>query len=383
MKMYTWDSNIKNQSNDDIKPMVVIQISAYTSPELAGKDAAEKTKIGDVLFLRHFGESTSGLPNLGSEPLADFLIGNTPSIIAWQDYSIRFWASYRAGGGVQPYRVVLENEKGYSWFRIGIDNATRLNTIDAAIATKKFDSKLKSSYNKSVLENSYSASSGGAKWIMDFSVWAQTKYYKCLYDIISKPYYDQKYVGNVFSNYDVSKTYKDLVEINNWVTSKNTSSVYFGYNSPAIYLNCVGSRGISPSNYQSKLLTDKSAADRDLALASKVGFRIALDMADSLSVSTKKLPWLAFPTYRGEGIAKFNTYKPFEALLSCLCVMGYDEVLYWASPHETQTDRDAVVDILNRVNAKYANGLVKSNINTITQYPQYDNAINIDTIDFS
>jgi len=386
MKLFSWtdDNQSKNPESEFIKPMILVKVSAFASPEAAAQSAASRMKDGDVLFLRHFGESTIGLKDLGSESLADFLNDNTPSILAWRNYSERFWAAYRAAGGIQPYRVVLENERGYSWYRIGSDIPARLDQIDAAIATKKFDRALLASYNKSVLSNSYSASSGGAKWILDFSRWAQLKYSKCLYEIISKPYYDQNYVGNVFSNYGISKLYRDHTEINNWAHTKYTGVSYFGYNSPPIYPDCAGARGTSMRAYQDKLTIDKDAANRDLAAASKVGFCIALDLADSLSASTKKLPWIAFPRYRGDNIPQFNTYQPFEALISALCIGGYQEAIYWASPHETQADRDAVVDILNRVNAKYANGLISSNINNgIKQYPQYDNVINIDTIDFS
>lgn len=386
MKLFSWTDDVqsKNPESEFIKPMILIKVSMFASPEAAAQSAASQMKIGDVLFLRHFGEATAGLPNLGSESLAEFLVGNTPSITAWRNYSERFWAAYRAASGIQPYRVVLENERGYSWYRIGPDIPARLAQIDAAIATKKFDSALLAAYDKNVLLTSYSASSGGAKWIVDFSRWAQLKYAKSLYDIISKPYYAQNYVGNVFSNYGVSKLYRDHTEINNWLNTKYTGVSYFGYNSPPIYPDCAGSRGISLRSYQAKLTIDKDAADRDLAIASRVGFQIALDLADSLSVSTKKLPWIALPRYRGENVPPYNTYQPFEALISALCISGYDEAIYWASPHETQADRDAVVDILARVNAKYANGLIKSNINTgVKQYPQYDNAVNIDTIDFS
>lgn len=386
MKLFSWTDDVqsKNPESEFIKPMVLIKVSAFASPEAAAQSAASQMKAGDVLFLRHFGEATSGLPNLASESLAEFLIGNTPSIIAWRNYSERFWAEYCASGGVQPYRVVLENEKGYTWFRIGLDNPVRLAQIDAAIATKKFDRALSATYDKTVLSNSYSATSGGAKWIIDFSNWAQLRYTKCLYEIVSKPYYDNNYVGNVFSNYDVTKVYRDHTEINNWTKPKYTGVSYFGYNSPSIYLSCAGTRGLSLRSYQAKVLVDKGAADRDLAVASRVGFEIALDLADSLSVSTKKLPWIALPRYRGDGVPPYNTYQPFEALISALCIGGYKEALYWASPNETQADRDAVVDILARVNAKYANGLIKSNINRgVKQYPQYDNAVNIDTIDFS
>jgi hypothetical protein len=386
MKLFSWTDDVqsKNPESEFIKPMVLIKVSTFASPEAAAQSAASQMKDGDVMFLRHFGEAASGLPNLASESLADFLIGNTPSMIAWRNYSERFWAAYSAAGGVQPYRVVLENESGYTWYRIGVDNPTRLAQIDAAIATKKFDRKLLATYDKDVLLTSYGAASGGARWIMNFSRWAQLRYTKSLYEIISKPYYAQNYVGNVFSNYGVSKMYRDHTEINNWVSTKYTGVSYFGYNSPPIYPDCSGARGISLRSYQAKVILDKNAADIDLARASRVGFEIALDLADSLSVSTKKLPWIALPRYRGNGMPSYNTYQPFEALVSALCIGGYKEALYWASPHETQADRDAVEDILARVNIKYANGLIKSSINTgAKQYPQYDNAVNIDEIDFS
>lgn len=70
-----------------------------------------------TLFLRHFGEQRIGTADLHSRTYTDFLRFGADTA-QWLEFMQEFWWAWKARGSMRPTRIVIENEKGYGWFRI-------------------------------------------------------------------------------------------------------------------------------------------------------------------------------------------------------------------------------------------------------------------------
>ena len=384
MIFHSWSYANHNLESKYIRPMKVVELSRYSSPEDSGKAAAGLGVIAktDVLMLRHFGEAqVSNMPALGSESLAEFLGGPCASETSWKNYMTRFWATYAKNGGRQPKMVVIDHEGGYTWYRIGADPQTCIQNIKSAISKPGFPKTLKESFDPVVLSNVNNSKSPGADWVASFSAAMISLFGKVLYNTLRSGYVEAGFSGNVFSNYDMAKTSGPIIDINGWISPTSTNAGGFGRNSLPIYPNVSGSRGIPASTYANLINSGSiSEAKNRLISGSKVGFRNAL--ASMIAMKPIRVPWFAKPRYRGDGIPGFNTLEPAKALISAAKILGVSDVLYWASPSETPQERAELESILQEVNNNYKSGLIL-NMDPTASFPEYANAIDLSNIDFS
>lgn len=335
---HSWISDHESDvASANIEPMILVPFgdkgkTAVELAETAYAECAAKANGRRAVFLRHaFEQIREDTTHLNSRNYFDFMTMG-PTSTEWRALMTEFWETWKAQGSIRPNRIIAENEKGYSWFRMpGATNsaqrAAAIQSVRDAGYSHLYLAEF-AEYSQADLAAYVDASSPSSRGVVLHDISANRLWGNALTELTVGIY--ESVMGTTCppcSNYENNRVFREYVDPSNTRILPNSNAVGSD-SSPVLYPYTDKARFTGISN---------AAGRRDFA-----AFKGAIEHLRA--VQGPVCPWIGAPGYRDDTAARSTVWAGWRKWVHQLALHGVSEVLYFVGSYGETTQERAYAE---------------------------------------